>query len=203
MAPVVPEPLPFYRTKPGRTVEVHVQPSGTSSLDDSDATQTIGAAHTRLLRSVALIECIQKARMKVVRLILIVLLPGVCPAQVEPPPRPEAPPAAQWTYWQGGASQARIRARLRDESAFARQHRVEVEVEVRHVFLALNPTDRSGYQRGLLRYQLDSGPPILTTQTRQRFEHLSAGHHTITVAVVGADAHPLTPKVELRVEIPH
>ena len=85
----------------------------------------------------------------------------------------------------------------------AREHSAYVEVEVQHVFLdAVNPADRSGYQRGLLRYQLDGGPPILTIQTRARFDHLSAGEHTVTVAVIGADAHLVTPKVKLSVEIP-
>jgi len=127
----------------------------------------------------------------------------VCRAQLAPPPVPEAPPAAPWTDWLGPVGYARIRARLRDQSALARKDSAVVEVEVQNVFLdRFNPHPGNPSQRGLLRYQLDKHPPVATAQTRRRFDHLGAGEHTITIAVIGDDKRPITPRVKLHLEVP-
>ena len=54
----------------------------------------------------------------------------------------------------------------------------------------------------MLRYQLDHCPPAVTTETRLRFEQLSRGNHTITVAALGVDNRLLTPYATMHVTIP-
>jgi len=127
-----------------------------------------------------------------------------CMAQLAPPPAPEAPPAANWSNWLGPAGSGRIRARLRDQSAYAAQHSAAVEVEVQNIFLTSveGGTTTSAVPRGLLQYQVDDCPTVVTTDTRLRFDHLAAGKHAITVSVIGLDNRQITPQVKLQVDIP-
>lgn len=131
------------------------------------------------------------------------LLPSIGRAQLEPPPTPEPPPAADWSAWQGAAGSAQIRARLRDRTQYAAQHSAAVEVEVQNVWLTSPaPVSSNGIVQGVLRYQLDSCPPAVTTGTHLRFEQLSRGSHTITVAALGINNRLLTPYVTMHVKIP-
>ena len=136
-------------------------------------------------------------------LAVLVVFSRICTAQLAPPPAPEVPPAADWTDWLGNPGSARLRARLRDVSQYAAQHTAAVEAEVENIWL--NPpaaASSSGIQQGVLRYQLDHCPPVVTTDTRLRFEQLSAGVHTITVAVLGFDNRLVTPYARLRLKVP-
>lgn len=133
----------------------------------------------------------------------VLLLASMGRAQIEPPPTPEAPTAADWSPWQGAPGAAQIRARLRDKAQYAAQHIVAVEVEVQNVWLTLpGPVSSAGIVRGILRYQLDDCPPAVTTETRLRFEQLSPGRHTITVVALGIDNRLLTPYATMQVKIP-
>jgi hypothetical protein len=78
-----------------------------------------------------------------------------------------------------------------------------VEVEVQDVWLNFPAANsRDGIQQGVLRYQLDRCPPILTTETRLRFAELPRGIHIITIAVLGSKGGIVTPSARLRVKIP-
>lgn len=131
------------------------------------------------------------------------LLPSIGRAQLEPPPTPEAPTAADWTAWQGTRGSAQIRARLRDKAQYAAQHIAAVEVEVQNVWLTLPaPVSSAGVVQAILRYQLDHCPPAVTTGTGLRFDQLSRGSHTITVVALGIDNRLLTPYATMHVKIP-
>lgn len=135
--------------------------------------------------------------------ISLLLLSWSCIAQIEPAPAPEFPPTADWTSWQGEPESVQLRARLRDEALYAAQHTAAVEVEVQKIWLSPPvPVPQGGVQQGILRYQLDRCPPVVTTDTRLRFEQLSPGRHTITVVVLGLDERMLTPFATLHIKIP-
>lgn len=136
-------------------------------------------------------------------LISLLLLSSFSFAQLEPAAAPEVPPTADWTLWQGQPDSVQIRARLRDEASYAAQHTAAVEVEVQRIWLSPPvPVPRGGVQQGILQYHLDRCPPVVTTDTRLRFEQLSPGDHTITIAVLGLDHRQLTPFATLHVKIP-
>jgi hypothetical protein len=135
-------------------------------------------------------------------LVLIATLAfATCAAQLAPPPAPEAPPAdAGWTDWLGGANSPRLRARL--TAPAPDQHTAGLEVEVQNVFLNSPVVPTNGVQQGMLRYQVDHCPPILTTDTRLQFSGLASGTHSISVAVVGIGNGLLTPEARLQAKIP-
>jgi hypothetical protein len=110
--------------------------------------------------------------------------------------------AQDWTFWQGPPGGTRIRARLRDKDANAKIHKAAVEVEVENIWLHAPSPFPQPIEAGVLRYEVDHCPPILTTDTRLSFDQLSAGDHTITIVVVGAENQPITPSVKLEVTIP-
>ena len=143
------------------------------------------------------------AALKSAILLMPLLRSCVCIAQIEPPPKPEVPPAADWTSWQGTHDSVQIRARLRDVSQYSARHTAVVEVEVQNIWL--NPPVQGspgGARQGILRYQLDRCPPVVTTDTRLRFDQLSPGQHTISIGVIGLDNRLLTPFAILHVKIP-
>lgn len=114
------------------------------------------------------------------------------------------PVAAQnWTDWSGPDGSVRIRAGFVNQTQNAAKHLVAVEVEVEDVWLNYpNVFSEPGLRVGVLQYQLDHCPPILTTDTRLRFQDLPAGDHVVTVRVVDSAGNLLAPRVSLNVLIP-
>jgi hypothetical protein len=112
--------------------------------------------------------------------------------------------AQNWSLWQGPQGGVRLRAQLRDQEQSARQHLASIEVEVQNVWLHYpSPVQQAGVQAAVLEYQLDSCPPILTTDTRLRFNQLKQGIHHVNVGLLRADNNsPLSPIVTLEVNIP-
>jgi hypothetical protein len=111
--------------------------------------------------------------------------------------------AQNWTAWQGPAGGAQLRARLLFEADDAAQHMAAVEVEVGNIWLH-DPDlfSQSGLAAGVLDYQIDNCPPIITTDTHIRFADISSGPHTITVRLLGTDNQSLGPKVRLAFRVP-
>ena len=111
--------------------------------------------------------------------------------------------AQNWTMWQGPNAGVRIRARLRDQPENAQKHIVAIEVEVQNVWLHYpNPVSQAGVEVGVLQYQLDRCPPVLTTDTRLRFDQLTSGEHTVSLTLLAEDNRPLSPTIRLDVSIP-
>jgi hypothetical protein len=103
----------------------------------------------------------------------------------------------------GPQASTRVRARLRDKDQNARDHIAVVEVEVLNVWLDTpQVVEQPGIQVGVLRYQVDRCPPVVTTATRLQFHQLTPGDHTITVAVTGADDRQITPSAQLKLTVP-
>jgi hypothetical protein len=70
------------------------------------------------------------------------------------------------TDWLGGYGSAKIRAFLRDPAQNEENHVAAVEVEVQNIWLNYpNESVEPGVQVGVLQYQIDHCPPILTTET--------------------------------------
>lgn len=140
---------------------------------------------------------------KLPMLALLLLLVPALAMQLAPPPIPEVPPAPDWTEWLGNVGSPRMRARLRDVSEYAAQHAAAVEVEVQNIWLhSPIPASTSGVQQGVLRYQSDDCPPVITTDTRLRFGQLSSGKHTIKVTVLGFNDRQVTPSANLQLKVP-
>lgn len=111
--------------------------------------------------------------------------------------------AQDWTVWEGAQQAPRLRAQLRDKDQNARNRVAAVEVQVRNVWLHYpNPVPQQGIRAAVLEYKLDNCAPILTTDTRLRFEGLSSGEHAITVTLVGEDNRTISPPARLQVAIP-
>ncbi len=111
--------------------------------------------------------------------------------------------AQEWTDWQGPNGGIRIRAGLRDSAANAEHHVAAIEVEVENVWL--NYPDayaQPGVRIGVLQYQIDDCPKILTTDTRLRFQDLSRGTHRITISLLDLNMQSLAPQVKLTEVIP-
>ena len=108
-----------------------------------------------------------------------------------------------WTDWTGPAGGPRIRARLLNEAGDAKAHVASLEVEAEHVWLhAPASPSEYGVVAAVLRYQLDSNPPVVTSDTRLRFEQLPSGNHVITIVLLGADNHVISGPVRLSAHIP-
>jgi hypothetical protein len=111
--------------------------------------------------------------------------------------------AQNWSDWLGPQDGVRLRVRLLNEAQDARAHIAGVEVQVRNVFLNYpDLVHQSGIATGVLEYHIDNCPPVVTTDTRLRFEHLAPGHHDISVQLLGADDRAISPEAKLTVVIP-
>jgi hypothetical protein len=111
--------------------------------------------------------------------------------------------AQEWTDWQGPSGGARIRAGLRDRAQNAEKHAASVEVEVQNIWLNYpNDFAQPGISVGVLQYQLDHCPTILTTDTRLRFQDLPSGSHTISVSLLGTNNRVLAPEAKMTLQIP-
>lgn len=111
--------------------------------------------------------------------------------------------AQDWTDWQGPNGGTRIRAGLRDRVQNAQKHVAAIEVEVQNVWL--NYPDvfaQPGVRVGVLEYQMDQCPKILTTDTRLRFLDLPAGNHTITVSLLDIHNQLLAPEAKMTLDVP-
>jgi hypothetical protein len=108
-----------------------------------------------------------------------------------------------WTDWVGPAGAPQLRARLKAKAQNAAQQVAVVEVEVRNAFLD-NPNviAQTGVESGILQYQVDQCPTIVTTDSQLQFQGLAPGSHLITVVLIGRDNRLLTPRVNLQVTIP-
>jgi hypothetical protein len=108
-----------------------------------------------------------------------------------------------WTDWVGPSGAPQLRARLKAKAQNAAQHVAVVEVEVRNAFLD-NPNviAQTGVALGILQYQIDQCPTIVTTDSQLQFQRLARGSHVITVVLIGRDNRLLTPRVNLQVTIP-
>lgn len=115
-----------------------------------------------------------------------------------------APAVAQnWTMWEGPQAGVRLRAQLRDKEQNSRKHLAAVEVEVQNVWLHYPyPVPQAGIQAAVLQYQLDSCPPVLTTDTRLRFDELTSGAHEIAVTLLGPEDRPISPSAQLLLNVP-
>ncbi len=108
-----------------------------------------------------------------------------------------------WTDWAGPVGGPRLRARLLNESGNAKERVAAVEVEAQHVWLHPPvPPSAYGVVTAILQYRLDSEPPVVTSDTRLRFEQLPSGNHVITVALLGVDHHLISGPAKLSVHIP-
>lgn len=111
--------------------------------------------------------------------------------------------AQDWTLWQGAKGAPRLRAELWNKQQNARKHLAQVEVEVQNVWVhAPDVVPQTGVPQGVLKYQLDSCAPIVTTDTKLKFEQLKSGSHRINVSLVGMDDRPLSPPATLTLSIP-
>ena len=111
--------------------------------------------------------------------------------------------AQNWSDWLGPQGGARLRVRLLNEAQDARAHIAAVEVELRNVFLNYpDVVQQSGIATAILRYRIDNCPPIVTTDTRLRFEQLASGNHQISVQLLGVNDRALSPEAKLTVTIP-
>jgi len=111
--------------------------------------------------------------------------------------------AQDWTIWLGPERGPMIRAGIVDARVNAKKHMAAVEVQVRGIWL--NYPDlfvEPGLRIGVLRYQIDNCPPIVTTETRLRFEDLPAGNHAITVSLLGLGDMLLAPEARLKITVP-
>jgi hypothetical protein len=111
--------------------------------------------------------------------------------------------AQEWTDWQGPNGGVRIRAGLRDRDQNAQKHVAAVEVEVQNVWL--NYPDvfaQPGVRVGVLQYQLDQCPKILTTDTRLQFVDLPPGDHAITVNLLDINNQLLAPAAKMTLTVP-
>jgi len=108
-----------------------------------------------------------------------------------------------WTDWAGPVGGPRLRARLLDGTDNAKKRVAAVEVEAKNVWLhSPVPTSAYGVVTAVLQYRLDSNPPVVTSDTRLRFEQLPSGNHIITVALLGVDHRVISGPAKLSVHIP-
>jgi hypothetical protein len=108
-----------------------------------------------------------------------------------------------WTDWLGASGGPMLRVRLRDQALNAKQHVAAVEVDVRNVWL--NYPDvfvEPDIQVGVLQYEIDRCPAVLTTETRITFQKLKPGDHTITVRLLSMDMRLLAPQAQVRLRVP-
>jgi hypothetical protein len=93
---------------------------------------------------------------------------------------------------------------LRDPAQNAKNHVASVEVEVENIWMNYpNEYVEPGIQVGVLQYQIDRCPAILTIETRLRFQRLKRGQHTIRVSLLGSgNQWLLAPQARLRFRIP-
>jgi hypothetical protein len=92
---------------------------------------------------------------------------------------------------------------LLNESDNAKERVAAVEVEAQHVWLHPPvPPSAYGVVTAILQYRLDSDPPVVTSDTRLRFEQLPSGNHVITVALLGVDHHLISGPAKLSAHIP-
>ena len=111
--------------------------------------------------------------------------------------------AQDWTDWQGPNGGARIRAGLRDRAENAQKHIAAVEIEVQNVWLNYpNAFAQPGVRVGVLQYQVDQCPKVLTTDTRLQFQDLAAGNHIITVNLLDMNNQLLAPQAKMTLVVP-
>jgi len=116
---------------------------------------------------------------------------------------PAAAAGTHWTDWLGPSGSPKLRADLKNETQSAQNHVADVEVEVENVWLNFpDNINQTGVTTGVLRYQVDRCPPVVTTETRIQFEQLTRGNHLITVELLGRDNRQLAPAAKLEVRIP-
>ncbi len=116
---------------------------------------------------------------------------------------PAGAAATHWTNWLGRNGSPQLRANLKDETENAEKHVADVEVEVENFWLNFpDNTTQTGVTLGILRYEIDRCPPVVTMETRIRFEQLTPGNHAITVQLLGRDNRQLAPTAKLEVRIP-
>ena len=109
----------------------------------------------------------------------------------------------EWTDWLGPSGRPNLRAGLREPAQNAKQHVAAIEVEVRNSWLNYPDVfEQPGVQIGVLQYQIDQCPPILTSDTRLRFQNLTARHHTIDIGLLDLKGDSLAPRAKLQVSIP-
>jgi hypothetical protein len=111
--------------------------------------------------------------------------------------------AQDWTVWLGPSGSPRLRARLSDKAQNAAEHAAVVEVEVANVFLHESSlVTENGIRVGILRYRIDHGPAVLTTQTLLIFQEIPSGPHVISVSLIAPDDRLLAPEARLELTIP-
>lgn len=95
-------------------------------------------------------------------------------------------------------------AKLVDERANARQHKVIIEVQTDGVQLvdAKAVHHQPKIDEAHIQYRLDRGPVQNSTSKSWTFAQLSSGQHEINVALATSDNHPLGEPKRLRVHIP-
>jgi hypothetical protein len=92
---------------------------------------------------------------------------------------------------------------LLNEASNSQKRVAAVEVEVKNVWLHTPaPSSEYGVVTAVLRYRLDANPPIVTSDTRLRFEQLSSGNHVITVVLLGLDDRAISGTAKLSIHIP-
>ncbi|HXZ81057.1 MAG TPA: hypothetical protein VEG30_14100 [Terriglobales bacterium] len=111
--------------------------------------------------------------------------------------------AAQEGAWQGQKDHPRLRATLQDKDKNAKNHAAVVEVETQNVGLVdVGAPGYGGNDVGILEYQIDQDPPVVTEDTRVMFRDLSSGKHTVTVSLLNTQYKEMGAKAKLDVEVP-
>jgi hypothetical protein len=95
-------------------------------------------------------------------------------------------------------------AKLVDQKANARNHKVVIEVQTDGLEI-VDPAAVNGepkFDEGHIQYRLDNESIQNTTSKTWTFEHLSPGRHLIRVALAASDNHQLGMEKKLRVNVP-
>jgi len=110
--------------------------------------------------------------------------------------------AAQEGKWEGQKDHPRLRATLQEKDKNAKDHAAVVEVETQNIGLVDVDTSYGGSDLGLLEYQVDQSPALVTEDTRVMFRDLNSGKHTITVSLLDTHYKDLGAKTTLDVDVP-
>lgn len=95
-------------------------------------------------------------------------------------------------------------AKLADKHENTKLHKVVVTVETDGVRI-VDPASvhyEPKLDEAHIQYQLDNGPTYASTSKEWTFSHLSHGEHTITIALISSDNHPMGKKKVLKVSVP-
>lgn len=95
-------------------------------------------------------------------------------------------------------------AKLADPDENAKSHKAVIVVDTDGVRI-VDPASvhyEPRLDEAHIQYQLDNGPAYASTSKEWTFSHLSHGEHTVTIALISSDNHPMGKKKVLKVSVP-